>query len=154
MSSFDGMCALVTGSASGLGAATAIALARGGARVVINYRASAREAEATADLCRAANATVKVVQADVAVDADCRRAAAAASDWGRLDILVNNASATKHVANSADLDALSADDFHRIFGVNTIGAFQMIRAARPLLKPLHAPPSTRLRSECFFGCCL
>ena len=114
MSSFDGMCALVTGSASGLGAATAIALARGGARVVINYRASAREAEATADLCRAANATVKVVQADVAVDADCRRAAAAASDWGRLDILVNNASATKHVANSADLDALSADDFHRI----------------------------------------
>ena len=41
---------------------------------------------------------------------------------------VNNASATKHVANSADLDALSADDFHRIFGVNTIGPFQMIRA--------------------------
>jgi NAD(P)-dependent dehydrogenase (short-subunit alcohol dehydrogenase family) len=41
MTTFDGMCALITGSASGLGAATAIALARGGARVIVNYRASA-----------------------------------------------------------------------------------------------------------------
>jgi len=134
VSSFDGMCALVTGSASGLGAATAVALARGGARVIVNYRASAKEAEATADLCRAAKAAVKVVQADVAIDEDCRRLAAAASEWGRLDILVNNASATKHVANPADLDALSAEDFHRLYGVNTIGPFQMIRAARPLLE--------------------
>ena len=118
MSSFDGMCALVTGSATGLGAATAVALARGGARVVINYRASAREAEATADLCRAVNATVKVVQADVAIDEDCRRLAAAASEWGRLDILINNASTTKHVANAADLDALSAQDFHQLYAVN------------------------------------
>ncbi len=93
MSSFDGMCALVTGSASGLGAATAVALARGGARVIVNY-----------------------------------------SEWGRLDALVNNASATKHVANPADLDALSAEDFHRIYGVNTIGPYQMVRAARPLLE--------------------
>jgi len=134
MGSFDGMCALVTGSATGLGAATAVALAGGGARVIINYRASAKEAEATADLCRAANATVKVVQADVAIDDDCRKLAAAASDWARLDILVNNASATKHVPNLADLDALSAEDFHRLYAVNTIGPFQMIRAARPLLE--------------------
>ena len=90
MSSFDGMCALVTGSASGLGAATAVALARGGARVIVNYRASAKEAEATADLCRDAKAAVKVVQADVAIDDDCRRLAAAASEWGRLDILVTS----------------------------------------------------------------
>jgi 3-oxoacyl-[acyl-carrier protein] reductase len=134
MSSLEGMCALVTGSASGLGAATAIGLARGGARVIINYRSTAREAEETADLCRAANAAVKVVQADIAVDEDCRRLAAAASDWGRLDVLVNNASATKHVSNAADLDALSAEDFHRLYGVNTIGPFQMIRATRSLLE--------------------
>jgi 3-oxoacyl-[acyl-carrier protein] reductase len=134
MSSFDGMCALVTGSASGLGAATEVALARGCARVIVNYRASAKEAEAAADPCRAAKAAVKVVQADVAIDEDCRRLAAAASEWGRLDILVNNASATKHIANPADLDALSAEDFQRIYGVNTIGPFQMIRAARPLLE--------------------
>jgi 3-oxoacyl-[acyl-carrier protein] reductase len=134
MSSSDGMCALVTGSATGLGAATAVALARGGARVIVNYRASEREAEETADLCRAADAEVKVVQADVALDEDCRRLAAAAFEWGRLDTLVNNASATKHVANPGDLDALSADDFIRLYSVNTIGPFQMIRAARSLLE--------------------
>jgi NAD(P)-dependent dehydrogenase (short-subunit alcohol dehydrogenase family) len=128
------MCALVTGSATGLGAATAVALARGGASVIVNYRSSVREAEETADLCRAANAVIKLVQADVAVDDECRRLVDAASEWGRLDILVNNASATKHVANPADLDALSADDFQRLYGVNTIGPFQMIRAARPLLE--------------------
>ena len=114
MGSFDGMCALVTGSATGLGAATAVALARGGARVIVNYRASAKEAEETADLCRAANAEVKVVQADIAIDHDCRKLVAASSEWGRLDILINNASATKHAARPADLDALSADDFHRL----------------------------------------
>ena len=133
MTAFDGMCALVTGSATGLGAATAVALARGGARVIINYRASAREAEQTADLCRAAKTAVKVVQGDVAIDEDCRRLAAAASEWGRLDILVNSASATKHVANPADLDALSAEDFLRLYGINAVGPFQMVRAARPLL---------------------
>jgi 3-oxoacyl-[acyl-carrier protein] reductase len=134
MSSFDGMCALVTGSATGLGAATAVALAREGVQLIVNYRSRAREAEETADLCRAANAAVKVVQADVANDEDCRRLAAAASEWGRLDILINNASVTKHVANPADLEALSAEDFHQLFGVNTIGPFQMIRASRALLE--------------------
>jgi 3-oxoacyl-[acyl-carrier protein] reductase len=134
MTAFDGMCALVTGSATGLGAATAVAFARAGARVIINYRASAREAEETADLCRAANTAVKVVKADVAIDEDCRRLVAEASEWGRLDILVNSASVTKHVASADDLDALSAEDFMRLYRVNTIGPFQMVRAARPLLE--------------------
>jgi len=93
-----------------------------------------REAEETADLCRRANVVVEVVQADVAIDADCGRPAGSASKWGRLDILVNNASATRHVANPADLDALSQENFQRIFAVNTIGPFQMIRAARSLLE--------------------
>jgi hypothetical protein len=53
--------------------------------MIVNYRSSAREAEETADLCRSANTAVKVVQADVAIDADCRRLAAAASEWSRLD---------------------------------------------------------------------
>jgi 3-oxoacyl-[acyl-carrier protein] reductase len=47
---------------------------------------------------------------------------------------VNNASTTKHVASAADLDDLSAEDFQQIYAVNTIGPFQMIRAARPLLE--------------------
>ena len=129
----DGFCAVVTGSASGLGAATAAILAKQGARLVINYSSSQKEAEETADLCRAAGGEIVVVQGNVADDADCRKIAAAAEPWGRLDALVNNAGVTKHMAHG-NLDGLSAEDFQRIFGVNTIGPFQMVRACRALLE--------------------
>jgi 3-oxoacyl-[acyl-carrier protein] reductase len=130
----DGLYAIVTGSASGLGAATAGLLARGGARIVINYSNSKTEAEATAEACRKAGAAeVVVVQGDVSRDEDCMKIAAVAAPWGRLDVLVNNAGTTKHVAHH-DLDGLSAEDFQRIYAVNTIGPYQMIRAARALLE--------------------
>ena len=129
----DGLCAIVTGSASGLGAATAAILAKGGARVVINYSSSQKEAEATADLCRSVGAEVVVVQGDVSRDEDCKKIAAAAAPWGRLDALINNAGTTKHVPHD-NMDGLSAEDFQRIYAVNTIGPFQMIRAARSLLE--------------------
>jgi 3-oxoacyl-[acyl-carrier protein] reductase len=129
----DGLFAIVTGSASGLGAATASILAKGGGRIVVNYSNSKKEAEETADLCRKAGAEVTVVQGDVSRDEDCRKIAAAAAPWGRLDALINNAGTTKHVPHDR-LDELSAEDFQRIFGVNTIGPFQMVRAARSLLE--------------------
>ena len=129
----DGLCAIVTGSASGLGAATAVILAEGGARIVINYASSQKEAEQTADLCRSAGGEVVVVQGDVSRDEDCRKIAAAAAPWGRLDALINNAGTTKHVPHG-NLDGLSAEDFQRLFSVNSIGPFQMVRAVRPLLE--------------------
>src|SRR3979411_789674 len=129
----DGLCVIVTGSASGLGAATAAILAKDGARIVVNYSSSQKEAEQTADLCRAAGGEVVVVQGDVARDEDCRKIGAAAAPWGRIDALINNAGTTKHMAHD-NLDGLSAEDFQRLFGVNTIGPFQMIRAARSLLE--------------------
>ena len=129
----DGLCVIVTGSASGLGAATAAILARDGARIVVNYASSQKEAEETADLCRSAGGEVVVVQGDVSRDEDCRKIAAAAAPWGRLDVLVNNAGTTKHVPHD-NLDGLSSEDFQRLFGVNAIGPFQMVRAARSLLE--------------------
>src|SRR5271154_3797857 len=86
----DGLCAIVTGAASGLGAATATILAKPGARLVINYASSQKEAEETADLCRKAGAEVAVVQGDVSRDEDCKKIVAAAAPWGRLDALINN----------------------------------------------------------------
>jgi 3-oxoacyl-[acyl-carrier protein] reductase len=129
----DGLCAIVTGSASGLGAATAAILAKGGARIVVNYASSKKEAEQTADLCRSAGGEVVVVQGDVSRDEDCKKIVAAAAPWGHLDALINNAGTTKHMAHG-NLDGLSAEDFQRLFGVNTIGPFQMVRAARSLLE--------------------
>src|SRR4030088_1919635 len=129
----DGLCAVAPGSAPGLGAATAAILAKDRARIVVNYSSSQKEAEQTADLCRTAGGEVVVGQGDVSRDEDCRKIVAAVAPWGRLEGLVNNAGITKHVAH-ADLDGLSAEDFPRLFAVNTNGPFQMVRAARSLLE--------------------
>jgi len=124
-----GKVAIVTGSATGIGAATALGLARRGAHIVVNYTKSEAEAAAVAAAVRDLGAQVRVVQGDVANDEDCRRLAREAqAAWGRIDILVNNAGTTKFVTNHADLDSLSAEDFARIYAVNVIGPFQMIRA--------------------------
>jgi 3-oxoacyl-[acyl-carrier protein] reductase len=122
--------AIVTGSASGIGAATAIELSRRGFSVLVNYSKSKEQAEKVAAQCKDA----MVVQADVGEDAECRKLAKAALDkWGRIDALVNNAGTTKFVKH-ADLDGLSADDFLRIYRLNVVGPFQMARACAPALK--------------------
>jgi NAD(P)-dependent dehydrogenase (short-subunit alcohol dehydrogenase family) len=132
---FDGKVILVTGSATGLGAAIALGAARRGARaVVLNFSKSLKDAEATAEAVRAAGAEVAVAQGDVAEDGDCRRIAEAAARYGRLDALVNNAGVTKHVPNHADLDGLSKEDFLHLYAISTVGPFQMIRACRSLLE--------------------
>jgi 3-oxoacyl-[acyl-carrier protein] reductase len=128
MEQLSGKVAIVTGSASGIGAATAIGLAKRGAKVVINYSKSEKEAGEVAASVRKAGGDVLVVQGSVASDDDCRKLAAAAlGQWGRIDILINNAGTTKFAA-ATDLDALSADDWHTIYGVNVVGPFQMMRA--------------------------
>ncbi|HEX2651559.1 MAG TPA: SDR family oxidoreductase [Burkholderiales bacterium] len=122
--------AIVTGSASGIGAASALELSKRGWSVVINYSKSADEAKKVAAKCKDAI----VVQADVGEDAECKKLVKAAIDkWGRLDALVNNAGTTKFVKHS-DLDGLSADDFLRIYRLNVVGPFQMVRAASAALK--------------------
>jgi 3-oxoacyl-[acyl-carrier protein] reductase len=122
--------AIITGSASGIGAATALELSRRGWKVVINYSKSEAEAKKVAAQCKEAI----LVQADVSDDAQCRKLLQAALDkWGRLDALVNNAGTTKFVKHS-NLDGLSADDFLRIYRTNVVGPFQMVRACAPALK--------------------
>lgn len=125
---------VVTGAASGVGAAVARHMARGGWDVAINYARNAAGADATAGDCRAAGVETLVHRADVARDDECRGLAAAALErFGRIDGLVNNAGVTCF-ADAADLDALSGDDFQRIYAVNAVGAYQMTRAAVPALR--------------------
>lgn len=125
---------VVTGSSSGIGAATARLYAERGWHVVVNYSREPAPADAVAADCRARGAEVLVLKADVADDADCRALAAAVdAQWGRCDVLVNNAGTTKFVHARA-LDGLDAADFQRIYAVNVVGAFQMVRALEPLLK--------------------
>jgi len=126
--------AIVTGSATGVGAAVAALLARNGVHVVVNYTKSRAEAEAVIDRCAALGVDTLLQQADVADDGACRcMVEEAMQKWGRVDYLVNNAGATKFVKH-ADLEGLSAGDFQRIFGVNVVGTFQMCRAAAAHMK--------------------
>lgn len=135
MEDLDGKVILVTGGATGLGAAVAVGAARRGAKaVILNCSKSLEDAAATAEVVRAAGAGVEIAQGDVSEDADCRKVAGVAARFGRLDALVNNAGITKHVQNHADLDGLSKEDFLRLFSVNTVGPFQMVRACRSLLE--------------------
>ena len=126
----EGTVSIVTGSSSGVGAATARLLAEKGGDVVINYSRSADAAKQVAEECEALGAQTLLCQADVSQDEDCRRMVQETlSKWGRLDVLVNNAGTTKFVQHG-DMDGLSSDDFQHIYGVNVIGPFQMVRAAR------------------------
>ncbi|MBH78909.1 MAG: oxidoreductase [Gammaproteobacteria bacterium] len=125
---------IVTGSSSGVGAATARQLAERGANVVINYARNETGARDTQAACEALGVETEVVQADVSDDSQCRRLAdAAESRWGRIDGLVNNAGTTKFCAHD-DLDGLDMDDFQTIYGVNTVGPYQMARAVVPAMR--------------------
>ena len=125
--------AIITGASSGIGAASAVELAKRGWLVVINYSKSEAQAKEVAAQCKDAI----VVQADVAEDAECRKLAQAALEkWGRIDALVNNAGTTKFVKHT-DLDGLQAEDFLRIYRLNVVGPFQMVRACAPALKENH-----------------
>jgi 3-oxoacyl-[acyl-carrier protein] reductase len=113
--------AIITGASSGIGAASAVELARRGWSVVINYARSEAAAQEVAAKCSDAI----TVKADVADDDACKQLAQAALDrWGRIDALVNH----------ANLDGLSAEDFLRIYRLNVVGPFQMTRACVASLK--------------------
>ncbi|MEO8627207.1 MAG: SDR family oxidoreductase [Betaproteobacteria bacterium] len=129
-----GAVSIVTGSATGSGAACAVQLARKGSRVVVNYSRSEAEAKATLQACEQAGAEAILVRADVAIDSECKMLAQAAIDkWGRIDALINNAGITKYAA-ATDLGALDAEDFQRLYAVNVIGPYQMIRACAPTMQ--------------------
>lgn len=126
---------IVTGSSSGIGAATALWFAKQGYDVAINYARKAEAAEQVAGQCRAAGADVLVVRADVADDGQCRALAEAVRGrWGHADVLVNSAGMTTKFADIKDLDAMTPHDFEATYRVNVIGTFQMCRAVAPLMR--------------------
>ncbi|HSM66438.1 MAG TPA: SDR family NAD(P)-dependent oxidoreductase [Ilumatobacteraceae bacterium] len=130
----SGKAAIVTGAGTGVGRATALALAAAGCDVVVNYSRSEAAAEAVAAEAAETGVRAIAVQANVADDGDCRRLVEAATEaFGRLDVLVNNAGTTSFIPHD-DLEAVTAETWQSILGVNLIGPFQMARAAATALK--------------------
>jgi len=126
--------ALVTGAATGIGRAAAVALAAEGFDTVINFSRSEQAARETAELAQAKGAKTLLFQCDVSDDPSVRKMLAAVEqDFGRLDALVNNAGTTSNV-KPGDFEAMTAEEWDRVFAVNVRGMFQVTRAAVPLLK--------------------
>jgi 3-oxoacyl-[acyl-carrier protein] reductase len=127
----DHPVAIVTGGSRGVGAATAKMLFKNGWNVLITCSSSIEDAKQLAKDCTNKNQEVFAFQADVSNDDECMATIDKAIEkWGRIDALINNAGTTKFVWDHSDLDSLDAEDFHYIYGVNVIGPFQMVKAAK------------------------
>jgi 3-oxoacyl-[acyl-carrier protein] reductase len=123
--------ALVTGASRGMGRATALALAAGGARVIVHYGRNADEAKAVVDQIRAAGGRADAVPADLAAPDGAHRLAAQVRDLvgDRLDILVSNAGISK----AAALEELTVADFDNLFAVNVRAPYFLVQQLLPLL---------------------
>ena len=127
----NGKVALVTGGARRVGRALSLALARAGADVVVNYFSSAREAEETVAEIVALGRRAIAVHADVSLHAEVQILIQKTADtFGRLDVLVNNAS----LFETAPLLAIEEEAWDRVMAVNLKGPFLLSQAAAPLLR--------------------
>jgi len=130
----DKPVALVTGAATGIGRSAAMALAKHGYNVVINFSRSEEAAKTTARDAEAAGAQTLLYRCDVSDDA-CVQAMLEATEkkFGRLDVLINNAGTTIDV-EPKNLDGVKVQEWNRVFAVNVLGLFLVTRAAVPLLR--------------------
>ena len=131
-------CALITGGSRGIGRAIAVSMASEGYDLVIGYAGNSAKADETRELCfNAASANGKEirvisVQADVATQEGAKALIEAAmNEFGRIDVLVNNAGITR----DGLLMRMSTEDFDDVIATNLKGAFLMTReVARPMMK--------------------
>lgn len=129
-----GKAAVVTGSSRGAGRATALALAKQGCDVLINYSSSEGAAAEVVTEAKALGVNALAFRANVANDNDCRTMMDTAYQaFGRLDVLVNNAGTTQFIAHH-DLEKANDEAWDTILGVNLKGPFQCIRAAERYLR--------------------
>lgn len=123
---FQGRVAVVTGASLGIGKATALALAKAGAKVAVNYRSHREQAEAVVREIQACGSEAIAVQADVAdqgqVEAMVNQTVKA---FGKLDVAVSNAAySDREIFYLADMEG-----FRRTVDVTMWGAFYLMRAA-------------------------
>ncbi len=132
MGRLDGKVAIITGSNSGVGAATAELFAKEGAKVVISAR-RLPQLEEVAERIRKNGGEVLVVQTDVSKVEDAENLVAKTVEaFGTVDILVNNAGVLE--AGLKPIDCYDDEDLDWVFGINTKGTLQCTRAALKVMK--------------------
>ncbi len=147
MRALEGRVALVTGAQQGIGRATAEAMGRAGASVVVNWLDDPDAAEEVASIVRDAGAEAVTVQGDVGVRADCERMLAAGEGLGGVDVLMNNAGIFPRVT----LLDMTDDDWNRVQNVNVMGGFRCMQLmARELIGASRPGAVVNLSSVAFF----
>jgi len=125
---------LVTGASVGIGRQTAVAFAKQGAQIVINYRKDEEQAKETLRLVEEAGGKGYLCRADVSDEAEAARLISdAAGLLGGLDVLVNNAGVTKFIPFS-DLDSATADVWDSLYKINVESIFFCSRAAAKVMQ--------------------
>lgn len=138
---------IITGGSRGVGAATALLLASKGWNITITCSSTIKEANEVALACQEFGVEALAIQADVSADEDCKKTIAKTIEkYGRIDALVNNAGTSKFAWDHSDLSLLNADDFQKIYAVNLIGPFQMVKAAKEYLLKSANPSITNVSS--------
>jgi NAD(P)-dependent dehydrogenase (short-subunit alcohol dehydrogenase family) len=129
----EGCAAVITGGDSGIGRAVAIAFAREGADVLISYLSERADAEETARWVREAGRRAVLVEGDIAAESHCNEIIdRAMREWGRLDVLINNAAFQRTHEKLADF---SAAEIERTFATNILAMFYLCKAAARHMKP-------------------
>jgi hypothetical protein len=127
-----GMAALITGSDSGIGRAVALAFAREGADVLISYLEEDADAAETARLVQEAGRKAVVVRGDIGGETHCRALVDRCfSEFGRLDVLVNNAAFQR---THESIEEFTAEEVERTFRTNVFAMYHLCRAAVPRMK--------------------
>jgi len=128
---FAGKTAIVTGSSRGVGRATALRLAEGGANVVVNYLQNHAEADETVRLCKEKGVDAVAVQADVGEFLQAKEIANAALEkFGRIDLLVLNAG----VWEGAPIEEMSEELWNKVINTNLKAAWAVSKACVPAMK--------------------
>jgi NAD(P)-dependent dehydrogenase (short-subunit alcohol dehydrogenase family) len=131
MSDLSGKTALVTGASRGIGRATALALAKAGAQVLIHYSSGEKEADAALAEIRRTGGRAEKVNADLALKEGPHRLAEQVKGvvGQRLDILVANAG----ISLAASIEETKVEDFDRLFAVNVRAPYFLVQQLLPVL---------------------
>lgn len=128
---FHGKTAIVTGASRGVGRATALRLAEGGANVAVNYLSNAGEAAETVRLCEEKGVEAIAVQADVSAILQAQELAKRTLEkFGRIDLLVCNAG----VWDGAPIEEMSEELWNKVINTNLRSAWAMTKACVPAMK--------------------